>query len=54
MVYDVESKPILEFYPEEKIVRVEATMSQIRVLSELIRLLVPLKEDMDHEPRGEG
>ncbi|HEX4123222.1 MAG TPA: nucleoside monophosphate kinase [Tepidisphaeraceae bacterium] len=48
MVYDVETKPVLEFYPESKIVRVEATMSQIRVLSELIRILVPLKEEHDH------
>jgi adenylate kinase len=48
MVYDVETKPVLDYYPEEKIKRIEATMSQIRVLSELIRLLVPLKEEHDH------
>jgi adenylate kinase len=47
MVYDVETKPVLEYYPEDKIVRVEATMSQIRVLSELIKRLVPLKEEHD-------
>jgi adenylate kinase len=48
MVYDVETKPVLDYYPEDKIHRIEATMSQIRVLSELIRLLVPLKEEHDH------
>jgi adenylate kinase len=48
MVYDVETKPVLDFYPESKVKRVEATLSQIRVLSEVIRLLVPLKEEHDH------
>ena len=50
-VYDAETKPILDFYPAEKVVRVEATMSQIRVLSKLIDILVPLKEEIDaHRP----
>jgi adenylate kinase len=48
-VYNNETRPVLEHYDEEKIVRVEATMSQIRVLSELIRILVPLKEEMDRK-----
>ena len=50
-VYENETRPVLEYYPFEKIVRVEATMSQIRVLSELIKILVPLKEDVDR-PRA--
>ena len=37
MVYDVETKPVLDFYPPEKIAQVDATMSQIRVLSEIIK-----------------
>ena len=48
-VYEAETKPILDYYSADKIVRVEATMSQIRVLSELIKVLVPLKEEMDRE-----
>ena len=52
MVYDVETKPILEYYPPEKILRVEATMSQIGVLSELVKTLVPLKEQIDREREG--
>jgi hypothetical protein len=48
-VYNAETRPILDYYPREKIVRVEATMSQIRVLSELVKTLVPLKEEMDRE-----
>jgi adenylate kinase len=47
MVYDVETKPLLEFYPPEKIVRVEATQSQVRVLAELLQIIAPLKEHFD-------
>ena len=50
IVYDVETKPVLEFYPPETIERVDATMSQIRVLSEIVKILVPLKEEMDGHP----
>ena len=46
-VYERETHPVLSYYPPEKIVELDATMSQIRVLSEIIGLLVPLKEDMD-------
>src|SRR3954469_8776137 len=46
-VYEKETRPVLDFYPPEKIVKVDATMSQIRVLSDIIKILVPLKETMD-------
>jgi len=46
-VYEKETRPVLDFYPPEKIVKVDATMSQIRVLSDIIKILVPLKESMD-------
>jgi adenylate kinase len=45
--YDRDTKPVLQYYPKEKIVEVESTMSQIRVLSKLIDVLVPLKEEHD-------
>ena len=48
-VYDRDTKPVLGYYPKEKVVRVEATMSQIRVLSKLVTYLVPLKEEHDRE-----
>lgn len=48
-VYENETRPVLDFYPPEKIVRIEAMQSQIRVLSELVRILVPLKEDTELE-----
>jgi adenylate kinase len=49
-VYQKETKPVLDYYPDEKILPIDATQSQIRVLSEIIRELVPLKENHDdHE-----
>jgi hypothetical protein len=38
---------VLDLYPPEVVHRIDATMSQIRVLSEIIRILVPLKEAID-------
>lgn len=51
-VYERDTRPVLDFYPPEKIVRVDATQSQIRVLSEIVQVLVPLKEarDTDEDP----
>jgi len=46
-VYERDSAPVLDYYPPEKIVRIEATMSQISVLTEILKILVPLKEEMD-------
>jgi adenylate kinase len=46
-VYERDTRPVLGFYPPEKVIRVEATMSQIRVLSKLVEILVPLKEEHD-------
>jgi adenylate kinase len=46
-IYERETRPVLSYYPQKKIVRVEATLSQIRVLSRLVELLVPLKEEHD-------
>jgi adenylate kinase len=51
-VYERDTRPVLDFYPEEKIVRVDATMSQIRVLSEVVKTLVPLKESLDDNNRA--
>jgi adenylate kinase len=48
-VYERDTRPVLGYYPADKVVRVEATMSQIRVLSKLVEYLVPLKEAHDRE-----
>lgn len=47
-VYERDTRPVLECYPAEKIAKVDATMSQIRVLSEIVKDLVPLKEYIDN------
>jgi adenylate kinase len=46
-VYQKQTQPVLACYPEEKVVHINAAQSQIRVLSEIISLLVPLKENHD-------
>jgi adenylate kinase len=50
--YEEKTRPVLTFYPKEKIVQIDATMSQIRVLSEILKVLVPIKEAHDglHAP----
>jgi adenylate kinase len=54
-VYQKETKPVLDYYPPDRVVRIDAVQSQIRVLSEIIRVLVPLKEthDVYRERRGD-
>ena len=55
-VYEQETAPVLKYYPAEKIVKIDAAQSQIRVLHEIIKVLVPLKErhDDDHEKKVAG
>jgi adenylate kinase len=48
-VYQKQTQPVLDYYPAEKIVRVDAAQHQIRVLSDIIGVLVPLKEAADGE-----
>ncbi len=48
-VYEQETRPVLDYYPPGKITKIDATKSQMRVLSEIIGLLVPMKEDMDRD-----
>jgi adenylate kinase len=45
--YERDTRPVLDYYPPEMIARVEATQSMIRVLTEVLRHLVPLKEKLD-------
>ena len=45
--YEEKTSPVLEFYPSEKIEQIDATMSQIRVLNAILKVLVPIKEAHD-------
>jgi adenylate kinase len=46
-VFGRETRPVLDLYPPEVVHRIDATMSQIRVLSEIVKIMVPLKEALD-------
>jgi adenylate kinase len=48
-VYDRETRPILDYYPQDKIVRIDALQNQVRVLSKILEAVAPLKEDLDHQ-----
>src|SRR5213593_3611235 len=47
-VYEKETKPVLEHYAPDKIAKVDATMNQLAVLSEIIKVLAPIKSAIDH------
>src|SRR3954469_9359172 len=47
-VYERETKPVLEHYPPEKVIKVDATLNQLTVLSEIIKQLAPIKSALDH------
>ena len=47
-VYERETKPVLEHYSGERIVKIDATMNQLAVLSEIIKVLAPIKSAIDH------
>src|SRR6478672_10759392 len=42
-VYERDTRPVLEHYPADKILKVDATMNQLAVLSEIIKTLGPSK-----------
>jgi adenylate kinase len=48
-VYERDTHPVLKCYPPEKIVQIDAVQPQIRVLSEIIKVVAPLKEQMDRQ-----
>src|SRR3954451_9457564 len=47
-VYERETHPVLEHYPQDTIAKIDATMSQIRVLSAVMDVIVPIKSAIDH------
>jgi adenylate kinase len=47
--YERDTHPVLDYYPKDKIVHVDAMASQIRVLSAIVKVLVPVKESLDRE-----
>src|SRR5256714_2849811 len=47
-VYERDTHPVLEHYPPDTIAKVDATMNQLGVLSEIIKVLAPIKSAIDH------
>lgn len=52
LVYERETQPVLDFYPADKVARIEADQPIIRVLSDVLKVLVPLKESHDRAIEG--
>jgi len=48
-VYEQNTKPVLDCYPAEKIVRVDATISMLKIVSSIVDVLLPIKEEMDRQ-----
>ena len=51
-VFEKETRPVLDQYPKHIIHRLDATMSQIRILHKIVEILVPLKESLDGDGGG--
>jgi adenylate kinase len=49
-VYERDTRPILSYYPDDKIVRVDAMATQIKVLTTILNVMAPLKEQVDASP----
>lgn len=49
VVYEENTRPLLEFYPDRFVTEIDAAKSQIRVLRTILDKLVPLKEAMDDD-----
>ena len=45
----METRPVLSHYSADKIAKIDATMSQIQVLTEIIGILAPLKEQVNNQ-----
>ncbi len=48
-VYENTTRPLLNHYDASLVANLDATQSQIRVLRQIIDLLTPLKEQLDHD-----
>ncbi|MGN6507125.1 MAG: adenylate kinase family protein [Tepidisphaeraceae bacterium] len=53
-VYERETKPILEYYPKDKIVPIDAMQNQIHVLMEILKNVAPLKVEIDKQQSNRG
>jgi adenylate kinase len=47
-IYENETKPVLDYYKSGQIVQIDATMSQLEVLNEIIKVMIPIKKAIDN------
>lgn len=47
VVYENETKPVLDYYPPDRIVKVDAAMPMIKVLRSIIDVLVQVRDERD-------
>ncbi len=45
--FERDTRPVLDYYPKDLVVRIDAMKSQIEVLSDIIQELIPVKLEMD-------
>lgn len=46
-IYERDTRPVLDYYSPDLIAKVDATMSQLRVLNGILKVVTPIKEEMD-------
>lgn len=46
-IYENETRPVLEHYPAEKIVAIDAMQTQINVLTQILQAVAPLRDALD-------
>lgn len=47
--FERDTRPVLDQYPPDIVVRIDAMQSQIQVLAEIIKELIPVKHEMDEK-----
>ncbi len=47
-IYEESTRPVLDYYPKDRIATIDATMPQIRVLQDIMNVIVPIKTEIDH------
>jgi adenylate kinase len=53
-VYERETHPLLAFYPPERVVRIDGSVSPIRVAAQILLALAPLQEELSEAPGHPG
>lgn len=47
LTFERDTRPVLDYYPQDLVVRIDAMKSQIEVLTDILPELTPIKHEMD-------